>query len=243
MDQPKKENRKPLLERKKELGEEYSVYVSGYGGYANDAKEKPIVDIVEKVAKFVNLIPSYMYTIAIGEGLAYHYIDKDHNFSNGKLITEREIEGFYGLGLDFFSSDKEYPRFKKYLPSDFNEGDEFRPVIRRRKERYGEERVPSAIFDNMENAMYGFGAVLKHRQELFLKLSRQLGFLNPNEDEIAYWSYYYFQAEGDAKLSMIDRDGLDIYKHSSTSRKSIHIKALERVASWRYVQHYRIFSE
>ncbi len=243
MDQPKKAKKKPLLVHKKELGEQYGVYMNAYGGYANDPKEKPIVEIVEKVAKFVDLVPSYMYTIMIGEGLGYIYISGPEDFEDGKLITDRPISGFTGLGLDFFSHPDEYPRFKKYLPNDFNEGDEFEAWEATRKERYGEEKVPSAIFDNMENAVHGFGAVLKHRQELFLRQSKAMGYLKPTADEKAYWSYYYFQAEGDAKRALEDREGLDIKKSTATSRKSIHIKALERVAAWRYVQHYGIFSE
>ncbi|PKV50742.1 hypothetical protein ATE84_2808 [Aquimarina sp. MAR_2010_214] len=239
----KQEKKKSKLQRKKELGKQYGVYMNAYGGYADEEKERPLVDIIEKVALHVGMIPSYLHTIIMGEGLGYLYIDLDTNYKKGKLVTDNTISGFQHLGLDFFSSPRELPRFKKYLPTGYNEGDEYTAVMENRNERYGVEQVPSANFKDLESAIYGFAAVIKHRQELFVKHYKQYGYTNPDEDQIAYWTYYYYQAEGDARRALQSRGEFDIFKDKATSRLAIHVKALERVAAWRYVQHYDIFSQ
>ncbi|MEM5540151.1 hypothetical protein [Olleya sp. AS48] len=233
---------KTKLEIKAELAKEFDVHVSAYGGYANDESEKPIVDIIEKVAANTKLKPSYLFTIAVGEGLGLLYLDLATNYKNNKLVTDKQINGFQVLGLDFFSSPKEYPRFKKYLPNDYNIHDEYEPYMAERNERYGKEIVPSAKFKDLESAIEGIGAVLAHRRDLFHINYKKFGYKNPTEDEEAYWSYYFYQAEGDAKRLLEDNGGLDIFFLKSTSRSTIHVKALERVASWRYLLHYNIFT-
>lgn len=238
----KQERRKTKLERKAELKNEYGVHVSAYGGYANDKREKPVVDIIETVAKSVGLKPSYLYTIAVGEGLGELYLDIESNYKNDQLVTNKQINGFQTLGVDFFSSPKEYPRFEKYLPDDYNINDEYSPLFAVRNERNGREIVPSAFFKDLESAIEGVGAVLKHREDIFVNTYRQLGLRRPTQDEYAYWTYYFFQAEGDAKRLLKKNNDLNIFHSKTTSRKSIHIKALERVASWRYVLHYDIFT-
>ncbi|MDY8138337.1 hypothetical protein [Aquimarina sp. 2201CG5-10] len=239
----KQHKKKSKLERKKELGKLYGVYMNAYGGYADEKKEQPLVEIIEEVATHVNMTPSYLYTIIIGEGLGEVYVKHDFNYKKGKLITDKKINGFQNLGLDFFSSPKELPRFKKYLPKDYNEGDEYTARSEVRDERYGRETVPSADFKDLESAIYGFAAVIKHREELFIKHYKNYGYSKPDEDQMAYWTYYYYQAEGDARRALKNRGEFDIFKNKSTSRSTIHVKALERVAAWRYVQHYNIFSK
>ncbi len=235
--------RKSYLERKKELTSYYNARVSTYEGYANEPREKAIVNIVEEVSLFVNINPSYLYTIAVGEGLGSQYLDFMFDSKTGMLVTDVEVDGFQNLGLDFFSVNSEISRVKKYLPSNFNENDEYKIYQVERNEKYGEEIVPSATFKDLESAMYGFAAVLKHREELFLRACKQLGYTRPTEDEKAYWTYYYFQGEGQAYQVLSHNKGLNIFNNISVSRQSVHKKALERVASWRYVQHFNIFSK
>lgn len=77
---------------------------------------------------------------------------------------------------------------------------------------------------------------------IFVMYRKDFSHKAPTEDETAYWTYYFYQAENDAKRLLKDNKTLDIFHSSITSRKSIHIKALERVALWRYVLHYNIFT-
>ena len=237
-----KQRKIPYSTRKKEITEQYNVHVSAYGGYANDEKEKPIVDIIEKVARRVGLFPSYLYTIAVGEGLGYLYLDLASNYKNNLLIVDKQINGFQTLGLDFFSSPKEIPRYQKYLPNDYNVHDEYEPFMAERNERYGKEMVPSAKFKDLESAIEGIGAVLAHKKDLFEKYRKDFGHKTPTEDQFAYWTYYFYQAESDAKRILKDKTTLDIFYSKETSIKTIHVKAVERVASWRYVLHYDIFT-
>ncbi len=233
---------KSKLERKAELKATYDVYINAWGGYADEPKEKKIVTLIEQIAIGLDIRPSFFYTIAVGEGLGKLYLDFDFNYTNNQLITDKAVNGFQTLGLDFFSAPEEFNRFKKYLPNDYNIHDEYEPYMAERNERNGKEIVPSAKFKDLESALKGFGAVLAHRRDLFVRYRKQYGLPAPSEDEKAYWMYYFFQAENDAKLLLSQNKSLNIYHSKTRSRKSIHIKALERVAAWRYILHYTIFS-
>ncbi len=67
--------------------------------------------------------PSFLYTIAVGEGLGL-WIDANYA-SNAphNVMVENEVSGFDALGTDHFAGD--ITRLKKYLPADFNEGNEY----------------------------------------------------------------------------------------------------------------------
>lgn len=234
--------KKTKLEVKAEIQKKYNVLPKAYGGYANDAKEQPIVDIMEAVASRLNVTPSYLFTIAVGEGLGPNHLDFDYNFKNNKLITDREVDGFQTLGLDFFSSPLEYPRFKKYLPNDYNIHDEYEPYHVRRNEKNGPEIVPSAKFKDMESAIEGIGAIVAHRKQLFETHYKAFGYTSPTDDQIAYWTYVYYQGEGDAKRELKNNAGFDFMNGNGTSIKQVHNLSLERVASWRYLLTYNIFS-
>ncbi|OAB78224.1 hypothetical protein [Cochleicola gelatinilyticus] len=234
--------KKTKLEVKAEIQKKYNTLPKAYGGYANDPKEQPIVPIFEKVAARINMKPSYLFTIAAGEGLGVNHLDFDDNFRNGVLITDQQVDGFQALGLDYFSSPQEYPRFKKYLPSDYNIGDEYERYDVRRAEKNRVEVVPSAKFKDMQSAIDGFGAIIAHRKSLFESHYNAFGYSNPTEDEIAYWVYAYYQGEGDAKRELKANGGFDFMNGNGTSIKQVHNLALERVASWRYLLTYNIFS-
>ena len=241
----KQEKKKSKLEIKEEYKKLYGQQPKAYAGYVNEAKEKNVLDLFEDIGSKLSISPSYLFTIACGEGLSKHYLDKStsHYYdSNGNLITDEAISAFGVLGLDFFGSPKEYPRFKKYLPIDYNEGDEFEVSIEIRNERYGKEKVPSANFDGLISAIEGFGAVLAHRIELFELQRKKLGYVSPTDDEKAYWYYAYFQAEGDANRALEANKGYGFLTHQAAASPEVHRLCLERVATWRYLLAFNIFS-
>lgn len=220
-----------------------------WSGYANEPKEKPLVTLIEQVAKEQNFIPSYLYTIAIGEGLGWTYVDLDTNFSNISLDPTKEqlllktditIDGFNSLGVDDFSDD--FPRVKKYLPKDYNRGDEYNTAKIKRNE-WGKKEVNSATFKNLKSALQGYSAILAHRRDLFKKHAKELAYGKFTEDQQAFWTYCYFQGEGRAKSYLINNKSFDYTKNAVSSMKAVKQKALERLATWRYIQTKNIFSK
>ena len=243
-----KKAKKTIKEIKDELKLRYKARkVFGWSGYADDPKEKPLADLIERIAKERNFIPSYLYTIAIGEGLGFNYVDILSNYSpdpadpKEKLLrTDKPINGFQALGVDDFSDD--FPRVKKYLPSDYNEGDEFTKKTIRRKE-WGKTIVNSAEFKDLESALYGFAAILAHRRDLFLKHAKEFKYVSITEDQQAYWTYIYFQGEGRGRQYLKANLSADYGKAAVSSMKEVKQKSLERLATWRYVQTKKIFSK
>ncbi len=237
------------IKTKAQIKEEYNTYYGqrpkAYAGYVDEPSEKNIVTLFESIGKKLSISPSYLFTIACGEGLSQEYLDEitsPYYDANGNLLTEAAISAFIVFGLDFFSSPKEFPRFKKYLPDDYNEGDEYTPHMAPRDERYGKEIVPSAIFKNLESGVEGFGAVLAHRIELFNKQRKKLGYSTPTEDEKAYWHYAYYQAEGDANRALEANKGYSFLTHQAAASPEVHRLCLERVATWRYLLAFNIFT-
>jgi len=239
--------KKTIAQVKNELAKQYNVpKVYGWSGYADDEKEKPLNDLIEKIAKEQNFIPSYLYTIAVGEGLGDVYVSPEYNYNKDpktnklSLKIDQEIRGFSVLGVDDFSDD--FPRVKKYLPSDYNEGDEFVSQFESRKGEWGRQGVNSAIFKNLESALLGYSAVLAHRRDLFKAHAKELAYSTPTEDQLAYWTYCYYQGEGRAKKYLKSNKSLDFTLPAPAEMKGVKLKALERVATWRYVQFRNVFS-
>lgn len=235
--------KKTKLEVKEEYRRKYGQKPRAYAGYADEPREQEVVRIIEKVAKPLGIYPSFLFTIAVGEGLGWLYLDLPSSFDkNNKLITDEKINAFQTLGMDFFGSPLEYPRFEKYLPKDFNEGDEYEVFMAERDEKYGKEIVPSAIFKDLESAIEGIGAVLAHRIELFEKKYKHLGYPKPTDDEKAYWYYAFYQAENDAERALAANKNFDFLNHQAAQSQQVHQLALERVASWRYLLAFNIFT-
>ncbi|NER18528.1 hypothetical protein [Spongiivirga citrea] len=260
MDQPKKPKKKSKLEIKKDLQDQYGAWkVLAVAGYVNSPEEKLARDLIEDVAKINNFIPSYFATIILTEGLGIDYLDHDYNYrtdSAGNKVIRNDIElsGFDVGGLDDFGS--EYPRYKKYLPSwfdqgsnsgDFSTGSEF---YSKSETNERNETVLSAQFSNMESVIWACAATLSHRRDLFQKHRKNLGYPAPTEDQLAYWNYIYYQGEGQAKRWLIQVGGLDIFglngilpaKTVTKKNRNAHDVALSNLASWRYLQTFKIFS-
>ncbi|WP_282147858.1 hypothetical protein [Algibacter lectus] len=233
---------KSKLERKKEIQDMYDVYVNAWGGYADEPKEAPVVEIIEGIAKDIGLPPSYLFTIATGEGLGWIYLSDLKNYKNGKVITDKKISGFQNFGLDFFGNPKEWPNLKKYLPKTYNEGDEFVSIAEKRDEAYGKETVYSADFKNLESSIWAMAAVLKQRADRFERDWNELNYIKPTEDEWAFWTYFYYQRPELAFQRIKELKSYDIFYLKTSDRTKIRTKALERVAAWRYIQYYNIFS-
>ena len=241
MDQPKKSKSQILQEMRDEIQSRYnSNRVYRWNGYADDPKEKPLADLFETIASVNGFRPSYLYTIAVGEGLGLYTEEPLHFDTNNILKVDQAIDGFYYLGVDDFGSD--YPRLKNYLPSDYNEGDEFYKFDTNRGQEFGRSSTNSAVFKDMESAIEGFSGMLKLRARLFERDYANLGYSSPTEDQIAFWTYVYYQGEGRAKRYLDHNKDFDYSKAASTNMGAVRTKALDRVATWRYIVALNIFT-
>lgn len=221
------------------LKKKYNIkHVYRYAGYADDSRERNIVLIIENAASRNRLIPSFVFTIAIGEGFGQWI---DINYGPRHVTVSNRINGFESLGLDHFNSD--FTRVKRYLPKNFNRGDEFtgRTAINEKN-----HTVQSAGFKNATAGLQGLSATLAHRKKVFLQHCKDFGYIKkygqPTPDQMAFWLYVYFQGEGRARSYLRSNVGYKYTKSPPSKMTQIKRLALERVASWRYVKSKRLFS-
>lgn len=212
-------------------------------GYGDEEREKPLITIIVDIATRLDVKPSFLYTYAIGEGLGSEYLNKKsvYDSNTGILRTDMPMSGLMDFGVDDFGDD--FSRVKKHLPKDYNEGDEFHIVEGKRPNDFGRKTVNTANFKDLKSGFEGFAAILIHRRDLFLRHAKELAYKTPSEDEMAFWTYCYFQGENRAKKYLIFNGGLDYKKPAMLTMKEIKQLALERLATWRYVQMNNIFEE
>lgn len=256
-----KQEKKTYREVKEDLKDRYQAWkVMAIAGYVNGKDELLAKNIIEEVAKNMGFITSYFATIVLTEGLGFSYLDFDYNFTANPRNVRNDIivKGYQLGGVDDFGFHYE-DRYKKYLPDSFNEGfstndlknngAEFIKIYQKNEKS---EDIVTADFSNMESLIWACGATLAHRRDLFLKESRALGYLPPSEDELAYWTYMYYQGEGRAYKALLNNKGLDIFGISSRNAPGRTVTkgtrnpndvALSNLASWRYLQWANIFSE
>jgi hypothetical protein len=228
-----------LIEKLKKEFDVDKVYK--WHGYVNDSREKNVVKIVENAAKFTSLTPSYLCTIAVGEGLGLWIEDSYAASSPHNVRVNDSIDGFDYLGVDHFAAD--FNRTKKYLPKDYNLGDEYNTVSRINE--HG-NTVQSASFKNLQAGLQALAATIALRKQLFLTHSKELGYIkdygNPTKEQEAFWTYVYFQGEGRAKAYLKDNKGYNYLKAPPGLMNQIRTLALERVAAWKFLQSKKIFT-
>jgi len=251
---------KTFRQVKAEFKDKYEAWkIFAVAGYVNNERERPAKDFIEDVAKEMGFIPSYFATIILTEGLGIVYLDNDKNFHKTppfQVNVDKQISGFDVAGTDDFGS--EFSRYKAYLPDDYNEGTteadllgdaEFIKDVRINERK---DETVSAKFKNMESMVWACGATLAHRRDMFLRHATELGYPTPSEDELAYWTYIYYQGEGQARRWLQSAGSLDIYARNNgcypdcnvtASTRDANDVALSNLASWRYLQWANIFTE
>jgi len=224
-----------------QLKQEFAVKrVYKWNGYVDDGREKEVVKIMEDAAKSSGLIPSFLGTIAIGEGLGL-WIDSNYNpVPPHEVQTGKSIDGFNHLGVDHFTAD--FARTRKYLPKDYNEGDEF-TMRQTRNEK--NELVSSAVFKDLKSGIQALGATIRLRRDAFRSHGATLKYAKPGQPTVeqeAFWIYVYFQGEGRAQKYLKANGGYDYAKASPIDMREVRRLSLERVAAWKFIQSKKIFS-
>lgn len=220
--------------------------VFGWAGYADEPKEANVKALIEQVSLDVpSVSPTMIYIFAIGEGLNLwidnHYAPAPPHH----VMIHMGIHGFYRLGLDDFVT--EFARYKPFLPADFNEGDEF---TRDQIKNENDDVYYTGDFKDLKSGLYAAAAVTAHRKSLFLNEAERLGYGTPNFEQTFFWTYVYFQGEGDAARYLEKNNGLDfsVPAPHEPGRKSpsrliaVRKLALERLATWQYVKSRNLFS-
>lgn len=254
--------KKPYKVVKQELKDKYEAWkVLAVAGYVNSPEEALAKKIIEDVALKMSFKASYFATIVLTEGLGSSYLGHDFNFTKTKPKTVRNdtiVPGYELGGVDDFGFHFK-DRYKKYLPKSFNEGfsdydlkhnnAEFKKISQTNERG---ENIVTANFSNMESLIWACGATLAHRRDLFIKHYKSLGYTKPSEDELAYWTYMYYQGEGRAYKALKNNGGFNIFginaKHSASrivtkDTRDPNDVALSNLASWRYLQWANVFSE
>lgn len=197
-------------------------------------QEKPgIKKAFEEEGTRVGVAPSELFTIAMGEGLGIF-------FDEGQG-ENTEVSGFVYLGTDHFSSESN--RYTKYLPTDFNKGDEFREISHTNEKK---QPVKSAMFKNLRVALTGFAAVYKYHRQLAINYGTELKYGQPTPEQLHFWSYYFFQSPNGAKPILQKNSSWDYSKKefdkNSPHPSDIASKCYKRVATWQYIKSKRVFS-
>lgn len=208
-------------------------------GYINDERETNVVQLIENTCITIpSISPTLLYTIAAGEGLIL-WIDSNYDTNPPyNVLIQNTIDGFVYLGTDDFGSD--FFRYQQFLPDNYNEGDEF--TTYNTTNEHG-ETVISANFKNLESGLLGIGSVIAHRKNKFITDALDLGYNNPNIDQIVYWTYVYFQGEGRAKTYLSSNKGFDYTKSAPSNMRQVRKLALERLATWRYIKINNYFTQ
>lgn len=219
----------------------YKTYPYSVDTYEKDwpvyLKERPHIKLAfEEEGARVGIAPSELFTIAMGEGLGFVF---DQGWDE-----KSEISGFGLLGTDHFSS--EFNKYKKYLPSNFNRGAEFREEINENELR---QIVKSATFKNLRVALTAFAAVYKFHRQIAITYGNTLGYGQPTPDQLHFWSYYFFQMPNGAK-PVLKKSGSWDFSKMKFDKTSSHPSAktqfpslcYKRVATWRYIKSTGVFS-
>lgn len=85
-----------------------------------------------------------------------------------------------------------------------------------------------------------FTAIFAYRRRLLLKDASALGYGEPTEDELFFWTYYYFQQPYGAKNALRKNGSWEInnfeFDLTSQDPKDIPSKAYQRLLTWKLIQ-------
>lgn len=146
------------------------------------------------------------------------------------------------LGIDTFSTSVDRLKASGLLPKDFNEGDEYKVSWNINEEG---KTVYSAIFKDVESSLIAFTAVANNRKRLVLQDGKKLGYEEPSEDQILFWTYTYFQGQGRGFKALEKNGSWDISDLEVAGEKidtkskyptSVRSIAYKRLVSWRYIK-------
>ncbi len=209
----------------------YGVAPYEWAGYLNRSGGQAVKDIFNSLGSSGNVSSSELYTIAVGEGFYHtHLSTQGYGLSNS-------VSGFMSLGIDHFGSDRNNLVAGGFLPSSFNQGDEY--TLDSNTNEWGES-VTSANFKNIRSGLTAFSAVTNERRHLVEVHGTNLGYGAPTEDQLFFWTYYYFQGQGRGQRVLTNNGSWSIsgmsFDTTSQNPRGVGSLAYRRLATWRYTQ-------
>jgi hypothetical protein len=199
--------------------------------------------IFHRVAGQLGLNVYDFYTVAMGEGLGFHF---DH-IQSAQDLLDAPVDGFAWLGVDFFLSELPGLIQAGLLPADFRAGVAFDTQIVERNEP-GDNGVPITltvpVFRNFNAAVMGFGAVYAARVRRAQAFARTSGLGTLDQDQTSFWGYFFYQNPGLAQSSMRN-NGISVFtsQPDSIRPKDIRTKSIKRVVTARYLAAYEVLEQ
>lgn len=208
----------------------------------------------------IKVTPTEVYVITMGEGFIImlesykkygtwleHYSYYCYKDRTGNIWTS----GFALLGVDHFSDEASILKAGGFLRQDFKEGREYRPTIRINEKK---KKVQSDDFSNFKVGIEAAGARIAWSKYLFLRDIKSLGVQESSisDDQIFFWTYYYFNAgsgNGKSALSKFVSNGkindqLFVMGKSGTTVKNgckARDNSIMRLATYKSIKELNIF--
>ncbi|MCQ2959629.1 MAG: hypothetical protein MJ198_05500 [Bacteroidales bacterium] len=228
------------INNKEKISYIYGIQVLEWSGYIDDYREKNVLKVIENVCILrTELIPSLLCTIALGEGLNL-WIERNYSSVEPYNVDiTKEIDGYVYLGVDYFFM--EYDRYKIYLPHDYRKDIDY-TIVEVPNEHGVLLKTP--IFKNLRLGIYALAAMLTQRLNKFLNDAKEFKYGSPNEDQLFFWLYVYFQGEGRAKAYLQKNGNLNFMKNIKNVKvgniiydmREVRKLSLQRLATWRYLR-------
>ena len=228
------------INNKEKISNIYGIQVLEWSGYIDDYREKNVLKVIENVCILrTELIPSLLCTIALGEGLNLWIVRNYSSVEPYNVDITKEIDGYVYLGVDYFIM--EYDRYKIYLPHDYRKDIDY-TIVEVPNEHGVLLKTP--IFKNLRLGIYALAAMLTQRLNKFLNDAKEFKYGSPNEDQLFFWLYVYFQGEGRAKAYLQKNGDLNFMKNIKNVKvgniiydmREVRKLSLQRLATWRYLR-------
>ncbi len=182
-----------LQQRLSSLTDTWGLRPLKWQGWVNDASEVNTARaVLDATAGQTAIRPSYLYTIAIGEGLLY-YLDQNNRFTS--VDTTQPVNGFQSLGTDTFATAAPDLKRRGLLPAWFTQGRDYTVETNTNELN---QAVSSANYPDLQRGLIALRAMLADSRGRFLADAKTI--LGPDkaakltQDQIDYFTYVYFNA-------------------------------------------------
>ncbi|MEM6271234.1 MAG: hypothetical protein AAF998_17485 [Bacteroidota bacterium] len=189
--------------------------------FRNEENRRRVIDAFENAAQQNGTPPSFLYTIACGEGLLFYYNKEEFDQAeeqNPGITFKLSVDSFFALGLDFFGDNvarykkngtlprnfrsggtKSVPRNRLFLSTDFPAGTHYFDLRnpdgspRQRNESGGVVEIYPVMFRDIESAAMGASAVYATAYLEAQRKATDLKWGSLTENQQVFYSYFGVQ--------------------------------------------------
>jgi hypothetical protein len=233
-----------LQARVTKLQDTWGVRPLRWQGWVDDPSEVNTArTVLEATGGQTAIRPSFLYTIAIGEGLLY-YLDDNNHFTH--VDTTQPVSGFGMLGTDTFASAADGLKRSGLLPAWFQEGRDY--TVDTQTNEKG-EAVRSANFPDLKRGLIALRAMLADSRQHFLNDAKTV--LGPTkaahltQDQVDYFTYVYFNAGAGFGKRHLQSQGLAAVKKwegtPPPDNRIARFNALQRLSTQQLMDSLQLF--